>query len=67
MNVETINGLIFFVLGLTFLTFTSKTKIIGVITVIPCVILAVEFNNFMSIAFSALALLNGAYALFGND
>jgi len=64
---ELVFGMIIFALGLTYLCYTTRAKIVGVISMIPLFVLAFHFANFASLGFVALALFNGYYAFWGRD
>ena len=51
----------FFTLGLTYFGLTTRVKLISMIAVVPCIVLAIELNSLMSLALVALAIFNGAY------
>ena len=63
MTDTTVNGLIFFLLGLTFITLTTKAKTVGMIAVVPALVLAFHFGDWTSVGFAALAIFLGATAV----
>jgi len=67
MDSTTILALIIFALALTYMSVTTRAKILGIIAIVPCVVLAIHFANYSSVGYIALAFLNGYYAIKGGD
>lgn len=70
-------GLIFLIIAMTYIGVTSRIKLVSVLAVIPCLLLALQFNDgtppvttdeiLVPLAFVVIGAFNGFYAFFGRD
>lgn len=65
MTDTAINGMIFLTLGLTYMGVATRAHLLSIIAVVFALVLAFEFADWYSVGFVALAIFNGANAMFG--
>lgn len=67
LQTELVFGLIVFALALTYMMLMSRVKMIGIISLVPLLVLALYFNNLMSLGFVSLMVFNSWYSILGSD